>query len=110
MEKLLSKIIIAILEGKDYRPHVLATINKRFIDNAHTLLEKVYTAKKTNKDIDWWITNLIEGSKNKNEVLMIEEAKKLGIKVIELRNKNALLEIYYFLKTHGVTASKPTEI
>ncbi|MEW6408490.1 MAG: CfrBI family restriction endonuclease, partial [Nitrospirota bacterium] len=286
MEKLLSKIIIAILEGKDYRPHVLATINKRFIDNAHTLIEKVYTAKKTNKDIDWWITNLIEGGKTKNEVLwfgglnnktvtnmmgtakkevcielgkqnvkslemlikeftndtlpkilvsilwrnekvelneieslilvntlstmklsvqggawsevgkktekellysifellavkhiqyilvsdemkkkglvgnreidgvvftddnnkvlqielkllgignpeiadealarkvdlflidrltpmMIEEAKKLGIKVIELRNKNALLEIYYFLKTHGVTASKPTEI
>lgn len=42
--------------------------------------------------------------------MMIEEAKKLGIKVIELRNKYALLEIYEFLKTHGVTANKPTEI
>jgi len=69
MEKLLSKIIISILEGKDYRPYVLATINKRFIDNAHALLEKVYTAKKTNKNIDWWITNLIEESKTKNEIL-----------------------------------------
>lgn len=69
MKKLLSKIIVSILEGKDYRPYVLATINKRFIDNAHALLEKVYTAKKTNKNIDWWITNLIEGSQTKNEVL-----------------------------------------
>lgn len=69
MEKLLSKIIISILEGKDYRPYVLATINKRFIDNACNLLEKVYNAKKTNKNIDWWLTNLIEGSRNKNEVL-----------------------------------------
>lgn len=69
MEKLLSKIIISILEGKDYRPYVLATINKRFIDNAHALLEKVYNAKKTNKNIDWWITNLIEESKTKNEIL-----------------------------------------
>lgn len=41
---------------------------------------------------------------------MIEEAKKLGIKVIELRDKNALLAIYDFLRTHGVTANKPTEI
>lgn len=69
MEKLLSKIIISILEGKDYRPYVLATINKRFIDNAHALLERVYNAKKTNKNIDWWITNLIEESKTKNEIL-----------------------------------------
>ncbi|HGJ65621.1 TPA: CfrBI family restriction endonuclease, partial [bacterium] len=69
MEKLLSQIIISILEGKDYRPYVLATINKRFIDNAHALLEKVYNAKKTNKNIDWWITNLIEESKTKNEIL-----------------------------------------
>ncbi len=69
MEKLLSRIIISILEGKDYRPYVLATINKRFIDNAHVLLEKVYSAKKSNKNIDWWTTNLIEKGKTKNEVL-----------------------------------------
>ena len=69
MEKLLSKIIISILEGKDYRPYVLATINKRFIDNVHALLERVYNAKKINKNIDWWITNLIEESKTKNEIL-----------------------------------------
>lgn len=69
MKKLLSKIIVSILEGKDYRPYVLATINKRFIDNAYTLLEKVYNAKRTNKDIDWWITNLIEKCDDKNEIL-----------------------------------------
>jgi len=69
VEKLLSKIIISILEGKDYRPYVLATINKRFIDNAYVLLEKVYTAKRANKGVDWWLTNLIERGETKNEVL-----------------------------------------
>lgn len=69
MKKLLSSIIISILEGKDYRPYVLATINKRFVDHAHALLEKVYGAKKTDKGIEWWITHLIEKSQTKNEVL-----------------------------------------
>jgi len=69
MEKLLSKIIVSILEGRDYRPFVLATINKRFIDNAHMLIKKVYQAKKTNKDIDWWISNLIEKTEDKRAIL-----------------------------------------
>lgn len=69
MEKLLSKIIVSILEGKDYRPFVLATINKRFVDNAYMLIKKVYLAKKTNRDIDWWISNLIEKTKDKTEAL-----------------------------------------
>jgi len=69
MEKLLSKIIISILEGQDYRPFVLATINKRFIDNAYLLIEKVYHAKKTNQDIDWWISNLIEKVGDKRQIL-----------------------------------------
>lgn len=69
MKKLLSKIIVSILEGKDYRPFVLATINKRFVDTAYILLEKVYTAKKEDKGIDWWVSNLIEKSQTKNEIL-----------------------------------------
>jgi len=69
MEKLLSKIIVSILEGQDYRPFVLATINKRFVDNAYMLIQKVYQAKKTNKDIDWWISNLIEKTKDKRAIL-----------------------------------------
>lgn len=69
MEKLLSKIIISILEGKDYRSYVLATINKRFVDSAYMLLEKIYNAKKMNKNINWWIDNLIEKCDNKNEIL-----------------------------------------
>lgn len=69
MEKLLSKIIVSILEGKDYRPFVLATINKRFVDNAYMLIKKVYQAKKTNKDIDWWISNLIEKTEDKRAIL-----------------------------------------
>ena len=69
MEKLLSKIIVSILEGRDYRPFVLATINKRFVDNAYMLIKKVYQARKTNKDIDWWISNLIEKTEDKRAIL-----------------------------------------
>ena len=69
MKELLSKIIVSILEGKDYRPFVLATINKRFVDTAYVLLERAYRAKKKNKSIDWWLDNLIDKSKNKNEIL-----------------------------------------
>ena len=69
MERLLSKIIISILEGKDYRPFVLATINKRFVDTAYMLLERVYQAKKENRSIDWWLDNLIDKSINRNEIL-----------------------------------------
>lgn len=69
MEKLLSKIIISILEGKDYRPFVLATINKRFVDTAYILLGRVYQAKKENKSIDWWLTNLIDKSERRDEIL-----------------------------------------
>ncbi len=69
MEKLLSKIIVSILEGRDYRPFVLATINKRFVDKAYMLTEKVYQAKRKNKDIDWWISNLIEKAEDKRAIL-----------------------------------------
>ncbi len=69
MKKLLSKIIISILKGEDYRPFVLATINKRFVDNAYILAERVYEAKKTDKSIDWWISNLIEKTNDKKVIL-----------------------------------------
>jgi hypothetical protein len=69
MERLLSKIIVSILEGQDYRPFVLATINKRFVDTANMLLERVHHAKKENRSIDWWLNNLIDKSINKNEIL-----------------------------------------
>jgi hypothetical protein len=69
MQELLSKIIVSILEGKDYRPFVLATINKRFVDTAYMLLARVYQAKKENKSIDWWLDNLIDKSTNRNETL-----------------------------------------
>ncbi len=69
MEKLLSRIIVSILEGRDYRPFVLATINKRFVDNAYMLVKKVYQAKKANKDIDWWISHLIEKTNDKRAIL-----------------------------------------
>jgi hypothetical protein len=69
MQALLSKIIVSILEGKDYRSFVLATINKRFIDTAYVLLARVYQAKKENKSIDWWLDNLIDKSTNRNEIL-----------------------------------------
>ncbi len=69
MEKILSKIIVSILEGQDYRPFILATINKRFVDNAYTLIEKVRLAKKANKGIDWWVSNLIERGNDKRTIL-----------------------------------------
>ena len=41
MEKYIDKIIISVLKGKDYRPYVLATINKRFVDTVYSLLKQV---------------------------------------------------------------------
>lgn len=56
MEKLMTKIVSAVINGKDYRPFVLATINKRFLDNAYALLKKIFYAKKNSKgNPDWWI-------------------------------------------------------
>lgn len=39
--------------------------------------------------------------------MMISEAKKIGIKVIEFRQKNALAEIFKFLQSRNVVCEKP---
>lgn len=39
--------------------------------------------------------------------MMIEESEKIGVKVIEFRQENALQELYKFLKSKGVSCSKP---
>jgi hypothetical protein len=54
MEKLLDKIIIAILKGKDHRPYVLQTINKRFTDTVFDLLKQIVEARDKNKKETWW--------------------------------------------------------
>lgn len=54
MEKLLDKIIIAILKGKDHRPYVLQTINKRFTDTVFDLLKMIVEARNRNKKGSWW--------------------------------------------------------
>ena len=59
MEKYIDKIIISVLKGNDYRPYVLATINKRFIDSVYSLLTKILEARKKNKSSDWWISELV---------------------------------------------------
>lgn len=69
MEEILSRIIISILKGEDYRPFVLATINKRFVDNARSLVERIYLAKKNSSSTDWWISNLVEKTKDKKQTL-----------------------------------------
>ena len=40
--------------------------------------------------------------------MMIEEGKKKGIKFIELRDSQALLKIYEYLKSEGIKVSKPS--
>ena len=62
MEKYIDKIIISVLKGKDYRPYVLATINKRFIDTVYSLLKKIVEARENNKSPDWWINELVDKS------------------------------------------------
>jgi len=70
MEKYIDKIIISVLKGKDYRPYVLATINKRFVDTVYLLLKKILEARKKNKSEDWWIKELVENSAiDKRELL-----------------------------------------
>lgn len=70
MEKYIDKIIISVLKGKDYRPYVLATINKRFIDTAYSLLKKIVEARENNKSPDWWINELVDKSSiSKKELL-----------------------------------------
>lgn len=70
MEKYLDKIIISVFKGKDYRPYVLATINKRFVDTIYFLLKKITDARKNNKSDEWWIKELIErASISKKELI-----------------------------------------
>ena len=70
MEKYIDKIIISVLKGKDYRPYVLATINKRFVDTVYLLLKKILEARQKNKSEDWWINELVENSAiSKRELL-----------------------------------------
>lgn len=70
MEKYIDKIIISVLKGEDYRPYVLATINKRFVDGVYSLLKKIIEARKNKAAGDWWIKELVENSSiSKKELL-----------------------------------------
>lgn len=70
MERYIDKIIISVLKGKDYRPYVLATINKRFVDNVYSLLKKIIEAREKNKSPEWWINELVDNSSiSKKELL-----------------------------------------
>jgi len=40
--------------------------------------------------------------------MMIEEGKKKGIMFIELRDSQALIKIYEYLKSEGIEVLKPT--
>ena len=62
MEKLLDKIIIAILKGKDHRPYVLQTINKRFIDTVFDLLKLIVEARNRNKKDSWWTDEFLDNT------------------------------------------------
>ena len=70
MEKYIDKIIISVLKGNDYRPYVLATINKRFIDAVYSLLTKILEVRKKDKSSDWWVNGLVDNSSiSKKELL-----------------------------------------
>lgn len=62
MEKLLDKIIIAILKGKDHRPYVLQTINKRFTDTVFDLLKLIVEARNRNKKDSWWTDEFLNNA------------------------------------------------
>lgn len=62
MEKYIDKIIISVLKGNDYRPYVLATINKRFVDTVYALLKMIVEARERNKSVDWWVNELVDNS------------------------------------------------
>jgi len=69
MEKSLNKIITAILSGDDYRPFVLDTINRRFVDNVHAILVTVFEARQRNRESDWWKEELVSLLREKRDVL-----------------------------------------
>lgn len=62
MEKLLDKIIIAILKGKDHRPYVLQTINKRFTDTVLDLLKMIVEARNRNKKDSWCTDEFLDNA------------------------------------------------
>lgn len=62
MKKILSEIIFSILNGKDYRTFVLATINERFITKAQELIADIFSYKNKGGD---WIEKLLADTKDK---------------------------------------------
>jgi hypothetical protein len=87
MEKSLNKIITAILSGDDYRPYVLDTINKRFIDNVHSILIMVFEARKRNVSPDWWRDELISLLQKKDLMLWFSGLNKKTIRSMTGRDK-----------------------
>lgn len=69
MKESIDKIIIAVLTGKDYRPYVLETINRRFLDNVQNALIKIFEARQRNSSPDWWERELVSGSKDVKDIL-----------------------------------------
>lgn len=62
----MNNIIVAILSGNDYRPFVLETINRRFVENVHAILLKVFNARQMNSQSDWWRDELIMHSQKRD--------------------------------------------
>jgi hypothetical protein len=62
MKKLISKIIHSILTGQDYRTYVLATINKRFIDEVQELTAEIFEYKRKG---DNWLEKLLDDTSKK---------------------------------------------
>lgn len=80
MEKSLNKIITAILTGDDYRPYVLDTINKRFIEHIHSILVLVFEARRRNASPDWWRDELISLSQKKDLMLWLSGLNKKTVR------------------------------
>ena len=69
MKDSIDKIIVAILTGKDYRPFVLETINRRFLDNVQNALIRIFEARQRSDRKDWWERELVSGSKDVKDIL-----------------------------------------
>lgn len=69
MKEQINEIIVAVLTGKDHRPFVLKTINKRFLDAVFGILAEIIQARQRDPTASWWQNVLLSPEKEKIKIL-----------------------------------------
>jgi hypothetical protein len=102
MEPYIKRTVISVLKGEDYRQHVLATINNRFLKEANKIIEEIFEHKRREGD---WLNSMIgeiskrKGKESKFELLWISGLNNKTVRnifggssklelVVELGKKN----------------------